>query len=358
MQTALANEQLVPGPQEGNQEDDAATADACGQAPGAAAWIAAAPTGGVNATAPRPARRVGDVVAVCGFGRARVASPPAQAGAPFAGRCLVEGVTPSGAPTGRARHQPARLLVVGSTQDYRAAAIAFTQPEDLVLEVGCSYGVTAAALHRRAARLVAVDKSEAAVAEARRRHPGVRFEVADGFDAEALRVLSPQSAGAPEAGAGAAGAAAGEPPAAGAGAAAGGSAAAGGEELERQPEGAPQQGRPPQPQTRSERRGRSRAAARCGAPFTRILVDVGGVAPLPTVLALVALYDREFPTAFKVVKSKYLKTLLDNACTWPAGGADRGGCGGEPRACGSDSPPRAAAAAGQQRDSGGGGDMG
>lgn len=47
--------------------------------------------------------------------------------------------------------------------------------------------------------------------------------------------------------------------------------------------------------------------------FDKICIDIGGIAELHTVMSLLGLYFRAFKRAVLIVKSKYLKPLLENA---------------------------------------------
>jgi hypothetical protein len=47
--------------------------------------------------------------------------------------------------------------------------------------------------------------------------------------------------------------------------------------------------------------------------FDKICIDIGGIAELHTVMSLLGLYFRAFKKAVLIVKSKYLKPLLENA---------------------------------------------
>ncbi|KAI8468063.1 MAG: hypothetical protein J3K34DRAFT_479511 [Monoraphidium minutum] len=397
-----------------------AGADAVVRAAAAAEAAAAGPSCGGSGSG-GGFEHVGEIMQVIGIGRVRVLSgPEARPGAPFQGCCRVQllgaggggggdggssggggGVDASGGDgasgAAHVRHvfprhlkaiheMPARVLVVETTRDYREAAYAFTQPEDIVLEVGCHFGLTTAALHQRAAFAAGVDRSEDNVAEARRRFPGVRFEAADGFDLRSLKALSPnwrgsgalarrqrvrqreqrerqaaqeQRQGREEEGGGEAEGAeegeeeeeAGQQEADGPGGSGGGS---GGEADARAPApgGAPPlaggaglqaegggggggggsgggggggSGKPPQgPLTGGAGQqaegggggGGGGGKLPQGPLFTKVFLDVGGIAELTTVMALVGLYARHFKEASIVVKSKYLKNLLGSTMVW------------------------------------------
>jgi hypothetical protein len=164
-------------------------------------------------------------------------------------------------------------------------------------------GLTTHALHQRAAFVVGVDKSEDNVAEARRRFPDVRFEAADGFNLKLLRSLSPRSGGSSEtqdSGRGRDGPATGAP-----GPVSSSAQQEGDQEERREEEGGnvpqqqqqqqqPQQRQQQQQQQQQQQRGRQKGHSQDWRRplFTKVFVDVGGIAELHTVMALVGLYTR------------------------------------------------------------------
>jgi hypothetical protein len=75
----------------------------------------------------------------------------------------------------------ASIIVTKGVREYRQTIPHCIGGNDTVLEIGCAWGTTSALLHRRAGRLVAIDKGKA-LPEARRRYAGIRFEQIDGFD--------------------------------------------------------------------------------------------------------------------------------------------------------------------------------
>jgi len=84
-----------------------------------------------------------------------------------------------------------RVIVADTTRQYREAALRYTAPQDVCLEVGCHEGVTSAKLQGRCASIVGVDASAETIDEARKKFPHVHFEVIDGFNVAALKALSP-----------------------------------------------------------------------------------------------------------------------------------------------------------------------
>ncbi|HUT36903.1 MAG TPA: class I SAM-dependent methyltransferase [Planctomycetota bacterium] len=92
------------------------------------------------------------------------------------------------------RHTPVRLatkfvLTVG-VKEYRETIADWVTPDDVVLEVGCEWGTTSTLLAPRCRELIATDISAECIERARREHPGIRFEVLDGFDVRAALDLA------------------------------------------------------------------------------------------------------------------------------------------------------------------------
>lgn len=73
--------------------------------------------------------------------------------------------------------------------EYRATIASLVGGDDLVLEVGCEWGVTTAILARHARETIGADVSLECVERARRMHRGIRFEVLDAFDVRAILAL-------------------------------------------------------------------------------------------------------------------------------------------------------------------------
>jgi len=78
-----------------------------------------------------------------------------------------------------------RFVAAQGVREYRETIEAWVEPDDVVLEIGCEWGTTSALIAPRCKELVATDISADCIARARERHPDIRFEVLDGFDARA-----------------------------------------------------------------------------------------------------------------------------------------------------------------------------
>ncbi len=87
------------------------------------------------------------------------------------------------------RHAPTRLttrfILTAGVREYRETIAELVMADDVVLEVGCEWGATSALIAPRCKELVATDISPECIERARREHPGIRFEVLDGFDVRA-----------------------------------------------------------------------------------------------------------------------------------------------------------------------------
>ena len=87
---------------------------------------------------------------------------------------------------------PARrttIVATANVKEYRDTIPHYVGTDDVVLELGWEWGTTSVLLAERAREVVATDVSPECVEQARKKHPGIRFEVLDGFDlAAALRL--------------------------------------------------------------------------------------------------------------------------------------------------------------------------
>jgi len=78
-----------------------------------------------------------------------------------------------------------KFVGVRDVNEYRATIPACVNKDDVVLEVGCEWGTTTALLAQHAREVIGTDVSPDCVERARQSHPGIRFEVLDGFDVRA-----------------------------------------------------------------------------------------------------------------------------------------------------------------------------
>lgn len=59
------------------------------------------------------------------------------------------------------------------------------RPDDSVLEIGCEWGSTTVLIAPHCGQIIGTDVSSVCIERARGDHPGLRFEVLDGFDVRA-----------------------------------------------------------------------------------------------------------------------------------------------------------------------------
>jgi len=67
-------------------------------------------------------------------------------------------------------------------KEYRESIQQWVNKDDVVLEIGCEFGVTTRCLADRAKEVIGTDISLEVVERARKMFPGIRFETLDGFD--------------------------------------------------------------------------------------------------------------------------------------------------------------------------------
>lgn len=82
-----------------------------------------------------------------------------------------------------------RFVATRNVREYRDTIPEWVNHEDVVLEIGCEWGTTTTLIAPRCKEVIGTDISEECIAEARRRHPGIRFEVLDAFDVRAAQNL-------------------------------------------------------------------------------------------------------------------------------------------------------------------------
>jgi len=84
----------------------------------------------------------------------------------------------------------ARFVATRGVKEYRATIPAWVAPQDIVLEIGCEWGTTTAMIAPHCQEVIGTDVSRECIARARELHPGIRFEVLDGFDVPAVLALN------------------------------------------------------------------------------------------------------------------------------------------------------------------------
>jgi len=85
-----------------------------------------------------------------------------------------------------------RFVATRNVKEYRETIPAWVTKEDAVLEIGCEWGTTTALLAPHCREVIGTDVSPECIETARRKHPGIRFEVLDAFDVLAAQALGKQ----------------------------------------------------------------------------------------------------------------------------------------------------------------------
>ncbi len=85
-----------------------------------------------------------------------------------------------------------KFIAARGVKEYRETIAAWVNENDVVLEIGCEWGTTTVLLAERCGKVVGTDVSGECIERARRSHPGIRFEVLDGFDVRAAAALGEQ----------------------------------------------------------------------------------------------------------------------------------------------------------------------
>ena len=84
-----------------------------------------------------------------------------------------------------------KFVATRGVREYRASIDEWVGADDTVLEIGCEWGTTTVLLAERAKQVIGTDVSAECIERARQMHPGIRFEVLDGFDVRAALALTP-----------------------------------------------------------------------------------------------------------------------------------------------------------------------
>ena len=78
-----------------------------------------------------------------------------------------------------------KFLAARGVKEYRDSIPVWVSEEDVVLEIGCEWGTTTAAIAEHCREVIGTDISPECIERARDRYPDLRFEVLDGFDVRA-----------------------------------------------------------------------------------------------------------------------------------------------------------------------------
>ena len=82
-----------------------------------------------------------------------------------------------------------KFIATRGVKEYRQTIRRWVTSEDIVLEIGCEWGTTTVLIAPHCKEVIGTDVSAECIARARREHPGIRFEVLDGFDVRAALAL-------------------------------------------------------------------------------------------------------------------------------------------------------------------------
>ena len=78
-----------------------------------------------------------------------------------------------------------KFIATRGVKEYRATIPQWVNEDDVVLEIGCEWGTTTAMIAPHCKEIIGTDVSAECIERAKEKHPGIRFEVLDGFDLRA-----------------------------------------------------------------------------------------------------------------------------------------------------------------------------
>lgn len=78
-----------------------------------------------------------------------------------------------------------KFIGTRNVKEYRETIPVWVNENDVVLEIGCEWGTTTKILAQHCSEVIGTDLSPECIQRARETHPGIRFEVLDGFDVRA-----------------------------------------------------------------------------------------------------------------------------------------------------------------------------
>jgi len=82
-----------------------------------------------------------------------------------------------------------KFIATRGVKEYRATIPVWVNEDDVVLEIGCEWGTTTKLIAQRCKNVIGTDVSLDCIERAREMHPGIRFEVLDGFDVRAAQAF-------------------------------------------------------------------------------------------------------------------------------------------------------------------------
>jgi len=78
-----------------------------------------------------------------------------------------------------------KFIATRGVKEYRATIAQWVNEDDVVLEIGCEWGTTTVMIAPHCKEIIGTDVSAECIERAKEKHPGIRFEVLDGFDVRA-----------------------------------------------------------------------------------------------------------------------------------------------------------------------------
>lgn len=85
-----------------------------------------------------------------------------------------------------------RFIATRGVQEYRATIAHVVHPEDMVLELGCEWGVTTSLIAQSGATVIGTDISSPVIDRARETFPKLHFEILDAFDVRSAMKICAQ----------------------------------------------------------------------------------------------------------------------------------------------------------------------
>jgi len=85
-----------------------------------------------------------------------------------------------------------KFIGTRKVKEYRESIPVWVNENDVVLEIGCEWGTTTTIIAQYCKEVIGTDISSECIERAREKHPDLRFEVLDGFDARAALDLGKQ----------------------------------------------------------------------------------------------------------------------------------------------------------------------
>jgi trans-aconitate methyltransferase len=85
-----------------------------------------------------------------------------------------------------------KFIATRNVKEYRETIAEWVNADDVVLEIGCEWGTTTVLIAPHCKEVIGTDVSRECIAEARKKHPDIHFDVLDAFDVRAAMDLGMQ----------------------------------------------------------------------------------------------------------------------------------------------------------------------